>query len=98
LLHEKCFKNCFDKTITLENGNRFQYSITQAELQNVLGATAAVVDEYTINGEGDKVYNLYKTKEGNWHNIAEQSKGTNTSILQQLKRELDARIADVANR
>jgi hypothetical protein len=73
------------KEIILEDNSRFTYTIKQVEITNILGAAVAVLDEYFITNSAGENYKLYKTKEGNWYDVAEANKGADTGLLLALK-------------
>lgn len=76
--------------IILSDNERFSYTIKQVEISNVLGAAVAVLDEYFVTNSAGENYKLYKTKEGNWYDVAEANKGVNKSILLALKLKIDS--------
>ncbi len=77
------------KQITLEDGRKYHYITTAFEVQNALGAVAAVLEEYLITSDDGTAYKLYKTKEGNWYDLDEQNNAVEQIILQRLKRAID---------
>ena len=81
-------KTVFGRQITLEDGSRYQYTITQVEILNILGIATAILDEYLIIAPDAQTYKLYKTKERNWYDISEQNKDADKVILEKLKRLL----------
>ena len=89
-------KTALGKQITLENGRKFQYIISQVEVLNVLGAVAAVLDEYLITGEDGTTYKLHKTKEGNWYSLKGQNNVSELPVLQYLKQAIDAHVNEVS--
>lgn len=76
--------------IILNDSERFSYTIKQVEISNVLGAAVAVLDEYFVTNSAGENYKLYKTKEGNWYDVAEANKGVNVRILLTLKLKIDS--------
>jgi hypothetical protein len=76
--------------IILSNSERFSYKIKQVEITNILGAAVAVLDEYFVTNSVGENYTLYKTKEGNWYDVAEANKGVNKRILLALKLKIDS--------
>lgn len=77
------------KEIILSDNSRFYYTIKQVEITNILGAAVAVLDEYFITNYADENYKLYKTKEGNWYDVAEANKSANQRKLMFLKVAID---------
>lgn len=73
------------KEIILGDKSRFTYTIKQVEITNILGAAVAVLDEYFITNSAGENYKLYKTKEGNWYDVAEVNKGVDKGVLLGLK-------------
>lgn len=69
------------REITLADNSRFSYTVKQVEITNTLGAAVAVLDEYFITNYAGKNYKLYKTKEGNWYDVAEANTGVAKNIL-----------------
>ena len=58
------------KTITVQDGNQYFYTISDSAAVNPLGVLKATLTEYSLyrteNAESP-VGKLYKTKEGNWY-------------------------------
>jgi hypothetical protein len=77
------------KEIILGDNSRFTYTIKQVEITNILGAAVAVLDKYFITDSAGENYKLYKTKEGNWYDVAEVNKGVDKSVLMGLKLGID---------
>lgn len=77
------------KQIVLADNSGFSYTIKQVEITNSLGAVVAVLDEYFVTNSNGERYKLYKTKEGNWYDVAEVNKGSATSVLLALKFGID---------
>jgi hypothetical protein len=73
------------KEIILGDNSRFTYTIKQVEITNILGAAVAILDEYFITNSAGENYKLYKTKEGNWYDVAEVNKGVDKGVLLRLK-------------
>ncbi|MFM9910452.1 MAG: hypothetical protein ACKVOW_13960 [Chitinophagaceae bacterium] len=55
-----------------------------------MGAVIAILDEYFITDSAGKTYKLYKTNQGNWHDIPSVNKGVDNTILRQLKFTVDS--------
>lgn len=89
-------KTALGKQILLDDKGKFQYVTTMVEVMNALGAVAAVLEEYFITGEDGIAYKLYKTKEGNWYDLDSQNNPYEQSILQRLKRAIDAQVNEVS--
>lgn len=79
--------------VVLQDNSEFFYTIKPVEITNVLGNVIAVLDEYIFvsakqNSEKES-YKLYRTKEGNWYDIAEVNFVGNIIILRALKLAID---------
>ena len=85
--------NLFSNQITLEDNSQFYYTIKPYELTNALGNIIAVLQEYNFTKKDDNneqfFCKLYKTKEGNWYDIAEVNFAGNIIILRALKLAID---------
>lgn len=88
-------KNIFSNQITLEDNSQFYYTIKPYELTNALGNIIAVLQEYNFTKKDDNNEDfsckLYKTKEGNWYDIAETNFFIEKTILRMLKSAIDAK-------
>lgn len=88
-------KNIFSNQITLEDNSQFYYTIKPYELTNALGNIIAVLQEYNFTKKDDNNEDfsckLYKTKEGNWYDIAETKMDTEKVVLRMLKSAIDAK-------
>lgn len=88
-------KNLFSNQITLEDNNRFYYTISPFELTNALGSIIAVLQEYNFTKIDDTFgqfsCKLYRTKEGNWYDIEVTKIVTEKGILRLLKSAIDAK-------
>lgn len=82
------------KEIILDDNSRFSYTIKQVEITNILGAAVAVLDEYFITNSAGENYKLYKTKEGNWYDVADANKSVDKAILRELKSSIDTNETD----
>ena len=83
-------KNLFNQQIVLEDNSQFYYSIKPFELSNALGNVIAVLQEYSITKkDGEFFCKLYRTKEGNWYDISEETTAENNATLRALKSALD---------
>ena len=79
--------------VILEDNSDFFYTIKPFEITNVLGNVIAVLDEYIFvsakkNSEKES-YKLYRTKEGNWYDIAETKSAIENTILRSLKSAME---------
>jgi hypothetical protein len=79
--------------VILQDNSEFFYTIKPVEITNVLGNVIAVLDEYIFvsakqNSEKES-YKLYRTKEGNWYDIAETKSPIETTILRSLKSAME---------
>lgn len=82
-------KNVFGKEIVLEDGTAFMYTVEPFEIKNILGQTAAVLDEYSFTQKaGIEVYKLYRTSDGNWYDMNTEMQTEKMSVLRQLKAAL----------
>lgn len=88
-------KNLYSNQIVLEDNSQFYYTIKPYELTNALGNIIAVLQEYnfTKNDDNNEQFSckLYKTKEGNWYDIAEANFFIEKTNLRKLKSAIDAR-------
>ncbi len=75
--------------IILEDGKEYFYAVNPFEMTNVLGAAVATLQEYSISGINGENYKIYKTKEGNWYDIAEVNSGRLNLVLISLKSAID---------
>ena len=75
--------------IILEGGKEYYYAINPFEMTNVFGAAVATLQEYSISGLNGENYKIYKTKEGNWYDIAEVNSGRDNLVLISLKSAID---------
>jgi len=71
--------------IILEDNRQFFYTSKPVEITNALGAVIAILKEYSISNTFGENYKLYKTKEGNWYDIAEANPIVDNSVLMSLK-------------
>lgn len=84
------------KQITLDDGVKYQYVISQVEVQNALGAVVAVLDQWIITDEAGNLYKLYQTKEGNWYDLDAERNTIQQAVLQRLKRAIDSSLKKVS--
>lgn len=84
------------KQITLDDGVKYQYAISQVEVENALGAVVAVLDQLIITDEAGNLYKLYKTKEGNWYDLDAENNTFQQAVLQRLKRAIDSSLKEVS--
>lgn len=79
-------KNVFGKELILDNGNCYLYTIQPYEMKNVLGAIVALLDEYSFTKKGtSETFKLYRTKEGNWYNLGENTETAQTQLFLEIK-------------
>jgi hypothetical protein len=79
-------RNIFGKELILEDGRCFLYTTLPYEMKNVLGAVVALLDEYSFTQKGtSETFKLYRTKEGNWYNLGENTDTTQTQLFLELK-------------
>ncbi|MBR2647886.1 MAG: hypothetical protein ACRCSM_02735 [Sediminibacterium sp.] len=79
-------KNVFGKELILDNGNCYLYTIQPYEMKNVLGAVVALLDEYSFTKKGtSETFKLYRTKEGNWYNLGENTDTAQTQLFLEIK-------------
>lgn len=79
--------------VILQDNSEFFYTIKPVEITNILGNVIAVLDEYIFvsakqNSEKES-YKLYRTKEGNWYDIAETKSAIENTILRSLKSAME---------
>jgi hypothetical protein len=88
-------KNLLSNQINLEDNSQSYYTISPYELTNALGSIIAILKEYNFTkkdeNNGQFSCKLYRTKEGNWYDIAEAKIVTEKSILRMLKSAIDAK-------
>ena len=95
----EALKNLFSNKIILENGASYYYYIKPYELINALGSVVAVLQEYTFsnadetNEQGNCT--LYKTKEGNWYDVAESRIVVEKNIVRMLKTAIDKKEGEI---
>jgi hypothetical protein len=77
------------KYLFLGDNSQFSYTIRQVEITNALGTAVAALDEYFITDSAGEIYRLYKTKEGNWYELTEESDTDRNTIIRSLKIALD---------
>lgn len=79
-------KNVFGKELILDNGNCYLYTIQPYEMKNVLGAVVALLYEYSFTKKGvSETFKLYRTKEGNWYNLGENTNAAETQLFLEIK-------------
>ena len=78
------------RTITVQDGNQYFYTISDSTVVNPLGVFKATLTEYSLynteNAESP-VGKLYKTKEGNWYDAPNSNMTSRLTIC--LKIALD---------
>lgn len=58
------------RTLTVQDGNQYFYTISHCSAVNPLGVCKATLTEYALYGTENAespIGKLYKTKEGNWY-------------------------------
>lgn len=79
-------RNVFGKELILEDGSRYLYTTLPYEMKNVLGAVVALLNEYSFTKKGtSETFKLYRTKEGNWYNLDENTDTTQTQLFLEIK-------------
>ena len=78
------------KAILLRNGQKYFYTITPVEIKNILGTSITLLQEYSITDLNGKNHKLYKTKEGNWYDMAEATYVVDNAILMTLKSAINS--------
>ena len=81
------------EVIILVDGIHFYYTKNPTNITNSLGAVVAVLQEYLMFNNAEKnasiICKLYKTKEGNWYDKADEKIAINKQLLRQLKSAID---------
>ncbi len=82
-------KNLFSNEVILDDNSSFYYTIKPYELKNPLGNIAAILQEYTFskkeNEAGSPDYKLYKTKEGYWYDMEDNTSSPDQNVSRMLK-------------
>lgn len=81
-------KHLFSNQLTLQDGNQFWYSILPFELLNPVGASVAILTEYSFSTKdqpAELFCTLYRTKEGNWYDIREAKLNAHNDVIRMLK-------------
>lgn len=81
-------KHLFGNQLTLQDGSQFWYSILPYELLNPVGASVAILSEYSFSTKdqpAELFCKLYRTKEGNWYDIKEAKMHAENHIIRMLK-------------
>lgn len=78
------------KSLKLDNGNTYFYSVKEVEVSNILGTAVVVLQEYLITNSSREKYILHKTDEGNWYEIQGKNNGIDNGILLALKLKIDS--------
>ena len=79
-------KNVFGKELILDNGTYYLYTIQPYEMKNVLGTVVALLDEYSFTQKGtSETVKLYRTKEGNWYNLGENTDAKQNQLFLEIK-------------
>ncbi len=82
-------KNLFTNEIILDEATSFYYTIKPYELKNPLGHIAAILQEYNFINKEDKdsviSYTLYKTKEGYWYDLEDNTSSPDQNMARMLK-------------
>lgn len=58
-----------DNQVILPDNSRYYYSIKPVEINNILRTGVIALMEYSVIGEADKNFILYRTTDGNWYDI-----------------------------
>lgn len=78
------------KEIILNDNCRFSYTIKQVEINIILGAAVAVLDEYLFTKKGvTESYKLYRTKDGNWYDLEDNKSVSISDAKRELKIAFD---------
>ena len=79
-------RNVFGKELFLEDGSCYLYTTLPYEMKNVLGIVVALLNEYSFTKKGtSETFKLYRTKEGNWYNLGENTYTTQTQLFLEIK-------------
>lgn len=79
-------RNVFGKELILKDGSCYLYTTLPYEMKNVLGAVVALLNEYSFIKKGtSETFKLYRTKEGNWYNLGENTYTTQTQLFLEIK-------------
>ena len=76
-------------SIQLKDGRQFTYQVIPTEIKNMLGAVAAILDEYIITDSEHTIYKLYRTTEGNWYDFPDTNNTGRNAELILLKTAFD---------
>ena len=75
--------------VFLQDNSSYFYTIKPFEITNILGKVISVLDEYIFVSTEQKneteLYKIYRTREGNWYDIAELKSAVENTILRALK-------------
>ena len=81
------------EVVLIADGIRFYYSKNTVEITNALSTIVAVLQEYLVVNSTPKnggiICKLYKTKEGNWYDKADEKIAIDKQLLRQLKSAID---------
>jgi len=75
--------------VTLGGDKQYFYTVNPFEVTNALGTAVATLQEYSISSLSGETYKIYKTKEGNWYDIAEVNSSRYNLLLISLKSAID---------
>ena len=79
--------------VILQDNSSYFYTIKPFEITSILGNVIAVLDKYIFVSTEQKneteLYKLYRTKEGNWYDIAETKSAIENTILRSLKSAME---------
>lgn len=79
-------KNVFGKELLLEDGTCYLYTVLPYEMKNILGTVVALLNEYSFTKKGSsETFKLYRTNEGNWYNLNENTNTEQTQLLLEIK-------------
>ena len=68
---------------------QYFYTVNPFEVANALGTAVATLQEYSISNINGENYKIYKTKEGNWYDLAEVNSNRYNLLLISLKSAID---------
>ncbi len=75
--------------VILGNDKQYSFTVNPFEITNALGTAVATLQEYTITSGNGEIYKIYKTKEGNWYDMAVVNSSRHNLLLVSLKSAID---------